>query len=163
LDFERRFAESAKIGGSLNAMMGRDDLAGFQSLIQQNPVASALHAGTAPPEAVGVSNMQPYMDARRQAANQTLAEKPEVREVMQANSALTNLKTAVRLIGALPENEPLTPLQQRAMGQIAKELKTGPTGQISATDKRQLLDMAYGTMQTISEAGNKAMDKVGIK
>lgn len=163
LDFNRRFAESAKVGGSLTALMGQGDLQGFQSMVQQNPVASVLHVGKAPPEVVGLGSTKPFQDTLRETQGQVMQEKPEVREVMQAHQALDNLKTTVRLIGALPENVPLSPLQQRTMQQIAKELKTGPTGQISPTDKRQLLDMAYGTMQTISEAGNKAMDKVGIK
>lgn len=163
LDFENRWRESAQVHGSLNRLMETGDVARYTQLASDNQAAAAIHHGVPPAMPGRPDNYQPFRDVMRKVKENAVQNKPELLTVVNAEKAISTMHKWANYIGALPNDEPLTPLDQRRVEEIAKHIGAQPTGKISATDKRQLLDLTYGTMQAVAEAGMKAMDRAGIK
>lgn len=163
LEFQDRMKGIAETHNSMSAAVAAGDSGRFNELAIANPAAAVLHqfrSKTPPP-----ANVNEFKEGYQNATQAALGNKPDLMKVEMVDRALTQLHAITKFIGALPNEEPLTQAQQRALGQslgMIQDQPPNPPGRISANDKRQLLDMAYTTMQKISETGLKSMNAAHI-
>lgn len=135
-DFEDRMEKLSQIHGSIAAAFKAHDLADFQKLAGQYPVAANMHMfrmrNDVPPDNVG--EYQQALQATRAHIDPTV-----MRQLAMADKSITNLKTFARMVGTVDADK------------------------MSATDKQQVLDRTYAMMQAIAERAGGFLDQMGAQ
>jgi hypothetical protein len=76
---------------------------------------------------------------------------------------MTAARTFAQDIGQLPVGQSLKPAEQRTLDEIVQQIGGKSKPELSANDKRQLLDQTYSIMQMMAERGLKSMDRLHME
>jgi hypothetical protein len=167
LDYEDRMRKSEELHGSLHQLLQTGDVDRFLQLVQENPASTLLHARAPLGRNVipGANDTGPETDALKQAASpENLAKlRPDLEIVLQVSKGMTAARTFAQDIGQLPVGQSLKPAEQRTLDEIVQQIGGKSKPELSANDKRQLLDQTYSIMQMMAERGLKSMDRLHME
>lgn len=132
-DFYTRSDHLDAVHGSLKAAMQDGDIARFKQLAERDPSAAAYHMMRFQDEPSDVDT-GPYMGVLSDAASK--ADWQDIQLVKEGQGAMKQASVYARKVWENP--------------------------QLSAQDKRQILDQTYATMQTMATRVNEAMDRAHV-
>lgn len=162
-DFTERMNLYQQTHGSVVKTLEEGNMERLQQIVAQDPAGAALHrfqlhgVNTA---SITPENARTAQGVLGQAA--LGADTASVMEVLRSDKAIKALRDYTKLVTD-PETPQIREVISRVMQEVTGAPAKLPPGPLNPTDKRQLLDQAYGWMQTFAEHGISAMDKAKMK